>query len=319
MSTAYLFDPIFMKHKTGYGHPERPERLAAINDAVMAAPYYPDLLKIKPSLPDVRYIEMIHSPSYIQRVRKEITGGSQYLDSMDTAVCTDSYDIALLAVGGSLNMCDTIMDGRAANGFCAIRPPGHHAEKNSAAGFCIFNNIAIAARYLQVRHGIGAIAIVDWDVHHGNGTQHSFESDGSILYISLHQYPYHYPGTGSPSETGTGAGKGFTLNIPMQAGSGDREYLDAFRSRILPRLDEFRPEILLISAGFDAHRSDPLSSIRLSSDAFGEFTAMLKQAAERHARSRMISFLEGGYDCGALAESVMQMMNVLVRDREIRT
>jgi len=313
MRTAYLFDPLYMKHRTGHGHPERPERLSAINDAIMGAPYYRELVKITPSLPDMRYIEMIHSPSYIQRVRKEITGGIEYLDSMDTVVCPDSYDIALKAVGGSINMCDAIMEGRAVNGFCAIRPPGHHAEKNSAAGFCIFNNIAIAARYLQNRHGIRKIAIVDWDVHHGNGTQHSFESDNTILYISLHQYPHHYPGTGSPSETGIGAGKGYTLNVPMQSGSGDREYLDAFRARIIPMLDTFMPDIILISAGFDAHCSDPLSSIRLSSDAYAEFTRMLKTAAERHSHSRMISFLEGGYDLGSLSDSVMKMMNELVK------
>ena len=239
-------------------------------------------------------------------------GGIEYLDSMDTAVCPESYDIALKAVGGSISMCDVIMEGRAVNGFCAIRPPGHHAEKNNAAGFCIFNNIAIAARYLQTRHGIKKIAIVDWDVHHGNGTQHSFENDNTIFYISLHQYPHHYPGTGSPSETGIGAGNGYTLNIPMQAGSGDREYLDAFRSRIIPVIDTFQPEIILISAGFDAHRSDPLSSIRLSTDSFAEFTRILKAAADRHSHSRMISFLEGGYDLGSLSDSVMHMMNVLV-------
>jgi acetoin utilization deacetylase AcuC-like enzyme len=312
MNTAYLFDPIYMKHKTGYGHPERPERLSTINNAIMAAPYYHALVKINPALPDMRYIEMIHSHSYIQRVKKEITSGIEYLDSMDTTVCRESYNIALKAVGGALSMCDAIMEGRAINGFCAIRPPGHHAEKNSAAGFCIFNNIAIAARYLQSRYGIGRIAIVDWDVHHGNGTQHSFESDNTILYISLHQYPHHYPGSGSPTETGIGAGNGYTLNIPMQAGSGDREYLDAFSSHIVPTLDSFKPEIILISAGFDAHRSDPLSSIRLSSDAYGEFTRMLKAVAERHSHFRMISFLEGGYDLGSLSDSVMKMMNVIV-------
>jgi acetoin utilization deacetylase AcuC-like enzyme len=311
MSTAYLYDPLFMKHRTGNGHPERPERLAAINDAVMGTPYYPQLIKIRPSLPEMRYIEMIHSPSYIQRVMKEIMSGVQFLDSMDTGVCQESFDIALQAVGGSLNMCDAIMEGRATSGFCAIRPPGHHAERDCAAGFCIFNNIAIAARYLQDKYGIGNIAIVDWDVHHGNGTQHSFEKDNTILYISLHQYP-HYPGTGSSSEIGTGAGKGFTLNIPMQAGSGDREYLEAFRTSVIPRIDEFKPEIILVSAGFDAHRSDPLSSIRLTSDSFAEFTAMLKSAAERHSKSRIISFLEGGYDCNSLAEGVTRMMNVFV-------
>ena len=308
MATAYLYDPVFMQHKTGWGHPEKPERLKAINDAVRAAPYFNDLVKIRPSMPDMKYIEAIHSKSYIQRVEREIEDGISYLDSMDTGVCRDSYDVALKAVGGSLNMCDAVMEGKADNGLCAVRPPGHHAEWDYAAGFCIFNNIAISARYLQSEYAVSRLAIVDWDVHHGNGTQHSFESDSSILYISLHQYP-HYPGTGSDSETGSGAGKGYTLNIPMRAGSGDAEYALAFQNQIIPALHAFKPEVLLISAGFDAHRHDPLSSIMLSSESYGLFTNMLMTVADTYSRGRVIAFLEGGYDLSSLAESVMHMMD----------
>lgn len=311
MSTAYLYDPIYTKHKTGWGHPEKPERLEAINNAIMTTSYYNDLIKIIPSLPDMKYIEMIHSKEYIQRVEKQIKNGISYLDSMDTEVCRQSYEVALFAVGGSLNMCDAIMTKTAINGFCAIRPPGHHAEYDYAAGFCIFNNIAIAAKYLQSKYRIKKIAIVDWDVHHGNGTQHSFELDSSVLYISTHQYP-HYPGTGASSEIGTGNGKGFTLNIPMHAGSGDAEYYAAFNNLIIPKLNEFKPDVVLISAGFDAHRSDPLSSIRLSSDAFAEFTRMIKTVAHNYSNDRIIAFLEGGYDLHSLSESIVMMMNVLV-------
>jgi acetoin utilization deacetylase AcuC-like enzyme len=300
-----------MQHKTGWGHPEKPERLKAINDAVRAAPYFKDLVMIRPSMPDMKYIEAIHSKSYIQRVEKEIQDGISYLDSMDTAVCSDSYNVALKAVGGSLNMCDAVMERKARNGFCAIRPPGHHAERDYAAGFCIFNNIAISARYLQSEYAISKIAIVDWDVHHGNGTQHSFKSDSSILYISLHQYP-HYPGTGSASETGSGAGKGYILNIPMRAGSGDAEYNLAFQNQIIPALHAFKPELLLISAGFDAHKHDPLSSIMLSSESFGLFTKMLMTIAGKYSQGRVIAFLEGGYSLPSLAESVMHMMDVFV-------
>jgi len=259
-------------------------------------------------MPEMKYIEAIHSKSYIQRVENEIKDGISYLDSMDTAVCRDSYDVALKAVGGSLNMCDAVMEGRANNGFCAIRPPGHHAEWDYAAGFCIFNNIAISARYLQSQYDITRIAIVDWDVHHGNGTQHSFESDGSILYISLHQYP-HYPGTGSVSETGSGAGKGYTLNIPMRAGNGDTEYNLAFQNQIIPALHTFKPDLVLVSAGFDAHRHDPLSSIMLSSESFGLFTKMLMAIAEKYSKGRVIAFLEGGYNLQSLADSVTHMMD----------
>jgi acetoin utilization deacetylase AcuC-like enzyme len=312
MTTAYLFDPVFLRHTTGWGHPERPERLEAIHSAIAAAPYYNDLVKVAAAFPEMKYIELIHSPSYIRRAGQEIKSGVSHLDSMDTAVCRESYEVALMAVGGSLKMSDTVMKGVADNGFCAVRPPGHHAEKDYAAGFCIFNNIAIAARYIQKIHGIKKIAVVDWDVHHGNGTQHSFERDPSVLYISLHQFP-HYPGTGSETETGEGKGRGYTMNIPMRAGSGDDEYLHAFHHRIIPRLEEFSPEIILISAGFDGHRSDPLSSIKLSSDVYAEFTNMLMAVADRHCKGRIVAFLEGGYNLSALTESVAAMMKSLVR------
>ncbi len=311
MATAYLYDTIFLRHKTGWGHPEKPARLESIDGALRNTSYYERLLRIKPVLPEIRCIETIHAPSYIHRVEREVGEGTVYLDSMDTVVCNESYAVALHAVGGSLLLCDAVAEGSATNGFCAVRPPGHHAEHDFASGFCIFNNIAIAARYLQRKHGFTRVAIVDWDVHHGNGTQHSFESDNSILYISLHQYP-HFPGSGSASETGKGTAKGYTLNIPMRGGSGDREYLTAFTDLVIPRLDSFKPEIVLISAGFDAHRADPLSSIRISSETFGEFTRLLTQVARAHSRGRIISFLEGGYDLSALSESVVQMMNVFI-------
>lgn len=311
MTTAYLFDSVYLQHDTGWGHPEKPERLMYISTAISGAPYYDQLLKIKPSIPDMKHIEAIHSSAYIKRVEKEVRSGVSFLDSGDTVVCSYSYDVALKAVGGSLNMCDAIMEGKAVNGFCAIRPPGHHAERDYAAGFCIFNNIAIVARYLQSRYSVGRIAIVDWDVHHGNGTQHSFEQDNTILYVSLHQHP-HYPGTGAAHEDGIGPGKGYTLNIPMPAGSSEKEYIPAFRDRIVPALDTFKPELILISAGFDAHRNDPLSSIRLNSETFGEFTKMLMAVADVHSRGRVISFLEGGYNLQALAESVRNMMDAFV-------
>jgi len=313
MATAYLYDPIFLKHQTGPGHPERPERCSAIHGAISAAPYYGDLVKIRASIPDLKYVEMVHARSYIQRVKEEVAGGISHLDSLDTAVSRDSYNVALNAVGGSLNLCDAIMTGKASAGFCAVRPPGHHAEWDSAAGFCIFNTIAIAAHYLQARHKIGRIAIVDWDVHHGNGTQHTFELDHSVLYISLHQYP-HFPGSGAGFEAGTGTGTGFTLNIPMQAGSGDTEYLEAFRTLVIPALQRFEPEIILISAGFDGHRDDPLSSTHLSTEAFGEFTRMLMYPAKAFSMGRIIAFLEGGYDLRSLAESARCMMDVLVNE-----
>ncbi|MCP4134236.1 MAG: histone deacetylase [bacterium] len=311
--TAYLTSDVFLEHDTGYGHPERAERINAIDNKLRSAPYYNDLVRVKPCIRDMKYIEAIHSKSYIKDTRSQIEKGAPHLDSMDNPVCTRSYDVALQAVGGSLEMCDTIMKGDAVNGFCAVRPPGHHAEKEYAAGFCIFNNIAIAAKYLQSEYGVGNIAIIDWDVHHGNGTQHSFEQDRSIYYISTHQFP-HYPGTGSLHEKGRGRGKGYTLNIPMEAGSSDTDYLRAFNKLIIPVLDTFKPEVLLISAGFDAHKLDPLSSIRLTTDGYYQFTRLLMEAAGKYSKNRVIAFLEGGYNLDALANGVEKMMSAFIKE-----
>ncbi len=301
--TAFLTDEIYLKHNTGMMHPERSGRISAIHDKIKAAPYYKDLVLLKPVKADFETIELVHSSEYIMRVKKEIESGVTYLDSPDTPVCRESFDVALYAVGGGLVMCDAVFSGAAVNGFCSIRPPGHHAERDHAAGFCIFNNIAIAARYLQTKHKINRIAIVDWDVHHGNGTQHSFENDNTIFFISLHQFP-HYPGTGSSSEKGKGKGSGYTMNIPMRSGSEDEDYISAFNKSIIPALDAFKPEIILISAGFDAHDNDDLSSISLSSEVYYRFTHMLMDVASKHSFNRVIAFLEGGYDLVGLADSV---------------
>lgn len=309
-ATAYLFDKIFLTHKPGLGHPERPERLSAIHRKITGSPLYGKLLLIAPDKPDMKYIESNHSTSYIAEVKKKIESGTGFLD-MDTGVSENSFEAALSAVGGSLKMCDAVMSGQAVNGFCAVRPPGHHAEYDYASGFCIFNNIAIAARYLHDKYALKRIAIVDWDVHHGNGTQHSFEGDDFVYYISLHQVPL-FPGTGAAKEKGYGRGAGFTLNIPMEPGMTDEDYLDAFNSVIVPELDKFRPEIVLISAGFDAHHADPLASIMLSTEVFHTFTQMLVGVAERHCGGRVISFLEGGYNVEALSESVLKMMEAFV-------
>ncbi len=304
--TAYLYDEIFLEHDTGFGHPECPERLLAIDARLKKSTFYNELVRIKPGKAELKYIEMIHSREYIDEVRKMIEGGVHALDP-DTTVGVRSYEVALYAVGGCCNMCDAIMKDEAKNGFCAIRPPGHHAERNYAAGFCIFNNIAIAARYLQSKHAVGKIAIVDWDVHHGNGTQHAFEDDDSVFYISFHQYP-HYPGTGAKNEKGTGKGSGYTMNVPMPHGAGDAEYLDAFKSKVLPALHDYKPEIILISAGFDAHHTDSLSSIRLSTDVYETFTILLKEVAKKYSNDRIIAFLEGGYNLDTLAHCVKKVI-----------
>ena len=235
------------------------------------------------------------------------TGNQGTVRTGDTIVCPRSLDAALYAVGGVLNAVDAMCLGKVKNAFCLVRPPGHHALATHGMGFCLFNNIAVAAKTAIEELGLDRVLIVDWDIHHGNGTQHMFEKDRSVLYASLHQFPY-YPGTGSLMEKGREDGIDFTLNIPMDAGSGDAEYRVAFKDRIVPALDDFKPEFILISAGFDAHRNDPLAGIDLSTGIFGEFTIMLMEVAALHAENRVVALLEGGYNLDSLAASVERMM-----------
>ena len=310
--TAYLFDTIYLEHDTGPFHPECPERLSAINAKLKKTDFYNELIRVSAASPDMKYIEMAHTRDYISSTRRDIERGVESLDGGDTIVCTRSYKVALMAVGGCLKTGDVIMKGDAQRAFCAVRPPGHHAERNYAGGFCIFNNIAITAKYLQARHGLERIAIIDWDVHHGNGTQHIFESDESVLYISLHQYPF-YPGSGSEYEKGKDLGQGFTMNFPMRSGSTDRDYLSIFQKSISPALDKFRPDIILVSAGFDAHQADQLSSVRLTSGVYREFTRILAEAADRNCEGRVMAVLEGGYNLDALSNSAAGVIETFVR------
>jgi acetoin utilization deacetylase AcuC-like enzyme len=234
------------------------------------------------------------------------------LDQGDTPVSPRSFEIALLSCGAVLSCCDAVIDGSVRRAFAAVRPPGHHAEPDRSMGFCLFGNVAIAARYLQRRHGVGHVAIVDFDVHHGNGTQAAFEDDPSVLFISIHQHPSTcYPGSGHDWEVGEAAGRGSTLNIPLMPGSGDAEYLAAFESKVIPKLDHFKPEILLISAGFDAHQDDPLANMEVSEMGFEAMTRLLVAAADVHCQGRVISALEGGYHLRALGRSVVRHLLAL--------
>ena len=303
MKTAFLTDPRFTEHETGPGHPERAARLTHTLDHLRSQQWFGQLIPVESQLCDERWLRSVHDRTLIERARQVCSQGQAYLDSPDVAVSQASFEIALLAAGGVLALTDAVIHGKANNGFALIRPPGHHAERDVALGFCLFNNIAIAACYLQQEYGLEKIVILDWDVHHGNGTQHSFESDPSIFYISLHQYP-HYPGTGAYSETGIGPGSGTTLNCPMSAGSDDSHYEQAFREKILPAVNDYGPDAILISAGFDAHQADPLGSINLSTEFYGWMTERMLETADQHANGRLISVLEGGYALDALAASV---------------
>jgi acetoin utilization deacetylase AcuC-like enzyme len=328
--TGYISSPHFVDHLTGPSHPERPDRLRAIASAVRLAglidspnpfpnfhldfgpfPAAPaKLLELpEPAPADEKWLLLVHPQEHVDRVRHVCEIGGGVLDQGDTPVCAQSFDIARRGVGALLQSCDAVISGRAKRAFAAIRPPGHHAEPDRAMGFCLFANISIAARYLQQHHGIGKAAIVDFDVHHGNGTQAVFEADPSVLFISLHQDPRTcYPGTGFDYETGTGAGEGTILNLPMDPGSTDAQYIEAFHGRVLPAIDAFKPEMLLISAGFDAHRDDPLAQVDLSEECFEEMTKLLVQASKVHAGGRVVSALEGGYNLRALGRSVVRHM-----------
>lgn len=303
MSTAILYDPRYLDHDTGPGHPERPERLAYAIKELEQTPWFDRLDRIAPTPCERKWLETIHSQDYIDRTRQECSAGRSYIDTPDVAVGQSSWEVAVLAAGGALAIADRVVQGSVNNGFAMIRPPGHHAEKATALGFCLFNNVAITARYLQKFHALDKILVLDWDVHHGNGTQHSFESDPSVFYISTHQYPY-YPGTGAYSEKGTGAGAGATLNCPMSAGYGDAQYREAFEELILPAARKFKPDAVLISAGFDAHRADPLGAINLSTGFYRWMTEQMMEVADTYGNGRLISMLEGGYDLKALAECI---------------
>jgi len=308
LKLAVLFHPAYLEHIAGHMHPERPERLTAIMDAFKKSGIWKNIETPEPLSAPTSAIARCHSASHIDRVQTACVLG-RGLD-MDTGTSTESWDAALLAVGAGITASDLIMEGKIGRAFCAVRPPGHHAESNRAMGFCLLNNAAITARHIQDKHGLKRIAIVDFDAHHGNGTQEIFYSDGTVLYASTHQWPL-FPGTGSHEEIGRDGGEGATVNCPLEAGSAMPDFEAAFEDTILPALDRFKPEFLIISAGFDSHRDDPLTDLGLQSADFGTLTVMLTDIADRHCKGRIVSFLEGGYDLHALSSSALAHFTAL--------
>jgi acetoin utilization deacetylase AcuC-like enzyme len=298
--TAVLADPIYKRHVTGPGHPERPARFDAVAEALERAGLTPKLQRVTPRAATEDELVLGHTRAYIRLAREEINAGARMLSTGDTDVSQGTYEVALAAAGGVLNAVDAVIGRKAKNAFCVVRPPGHHARPAGGMGFCVFNNVAIAARYAQKRHGIGKVLIADWDVHHGNGTQDIFYSDGSVFFFSTHQSPW-YPGTGRADETGEGAGKGCTLNCPFSAGSGSREILGAFREKLAPAAARFRPDLVLLSAGFDSRMGDPLGQFTLADRDFAELTALMLEMADRYAGGLLVSVLEGGYNLSGLA------------------
>ncbi len=303
MATGFVFHPLSIHHLTGPDHPERPERVLAIQDRLRDGGVLAELQELQPEPVETRWLQEVHSAEYVQRVEQACADGREVVDSADTAISPGSWKAALLAAGGALQAVDRVMSGEWAIGFVSCRPPGHHAERNVAMGFCLFNNVAVAAAYLRAHHGLKRVAIVDWDVHHGNGTQHIFEGDPAVFYASLHQWPL-YPGTGRAQERGRGAGVGATLNCPMDPGDGDDAYLKVMEEQVLPALAKFAPQAILVSAGFDAHRDDPLSATEVSEEGYRRMSRLLLDLAADTCEGRLVSLLEGGYDLRALAASV---------------
>jgi acetoin utilization deacetylase AcuC-like enzyme len=315
MSTALLYDPLFLQHRTGWQHPEKPQRLTAILERLQAAGQWDRLVRPVARDASPEDLAAIHDPAYVDRLAAQCAAGRVFEAAPETLASSATHAAACRAAGAVVTAIDTVFDGRATNAFCAVRPPGHHAESDHPMGFCFFNNVAIGARYAQRHRGVRRVAIIDWDLHHGNGIQHAFDSDPTVFYISLHEYPL-YPHSGRRQETGQGAGRGFTLNIPMAAGATDADYHRAFREEIRPALNTFRPEFILIAAGFDAHRDDPMGGLLLTEDGFADMTRQVCALAAAHAGRRVVSVLEGGYQPGALAASVSAHVGVLMEAGE---
>ncbi len=302
MASGIVYSPTYLKHMTGFDHPERPRRISYVYEKLAESGMLSRLVGIEPHPCEMMWLQEVHHAHYIEYLRHMCSRAPLSLDT-DTVICRHSFEAAVLAVGGILRACDQVMERRVKNAFCLVRPPGHHAEPQQAMGFCLFSNVAIAARYLQIEHRLERILIVDWDVHHGNATQHIFYEDPSVFYFSVHQYPF-FPGTGAASERGTGPGIGATLNVPMKPGRGDQEWIAAFHDQLVPAMERFRPQFVLISAGFDAHWEDKMAQQKVTDEGFRVMSEIVVDLAERYCRGRLVSVLEGGYDIGSLNRSI---------------
>jgi acetoin utilization deacetylase AcuC-like enzyme len=311
--TGLVFDDRYLRHLTGPLHPESPERLRAALRGLEEAGLMSDLVRVPARPAPQHWIEAVHHIDYIMRFEEACLLGFDEFETPDNAICADTYEAATVAVGGVLEACRLVMAGEIDNAFCAVRPPGHHAELNQPMGFCYFNNVAIAARYLQREFGVGRVGIVDFDVHHGNGTEHLFNEDPTVFYYSIHEHPtFAFPGTGRDFDKGIGPGFGFTLNTPMLPGSGDKEYREAMERDLLPAFSAFEPEFILVSTGFDAHADDDMSGINLTAEGFVWIMETIADLAERHAGGRLVSVLEGGYSIERLPALIRDHVRVLL-------
>ena len=307
--TGIVYDEVYLAHETGF-HPENRERLRRAVEHLKKVGLWEKVKHIEPREATVEELSFVHSKKYIEDVKRFCLSGGGHLDA-DTVACERSYEAALYAVGGVLKAADAVMEGEVANAFCLLRPPGHHALPDRAMGFCLFNNIAIAAKYLQRHHSIGKIAVIDWDVHHGNGTEYIFRSDPTVFYFSIHRFPF-YPGTGSEHERGEGEGEGKTLNIPFTGWEGREVVLKKFDEAVLGPVAEFEPEFVLVSSGFDAFERDPIGGLGLKIEDYRHLTDTVCELASRTAEGRIVSTLEGGYSLEGLPLMIEQHIEGLL-------
>ncbi len=314
MKAGLVYDPIYLEHDTGK-HPENSQRLVAIMSHLEKTGTKEKVTLLSPRAATVEELEMVHAPEYISQIKSRAADGGGWLDP-DTVMCPKSYEAALYAAGGLLTAVEAVMKGEVDSAFALVRPPGHHATRNRAMGFCIFNNVAIAAKFAMDNFNLSRVLIVDFDVHHGNGTQDTFYADSKVLYFSTHQYPF-YPGTGSINQVGSGKGEGLTVNFPMTAGWGDEEYLRAFNEVLLPIAQRFQPQLILVSAGFDPHWADNLAMMQVSVTGFAQMVEVLKELAAELCQGRLVLTLEGGYNLQVAASSVKATFDVLLDSPEI--
>lgn len=312
MKSGIVHDLIFEKHETGKGHPEQNRRAAFIFEKIRKT----DLLEQIENIPirecSLKELSLVHKPNYLKSSKDEIESGHKSLSTGDTSICEQSWNVTSLATGGILNAVNEVIKSKLKNAFCITRPPGHHANSEKGMGFCLFNHVAIAARYAQKVLGVGKILIVDWDVHHGNGTQDIFYEDDSVFFFSTHQSPW-YPGTGTREETGKGKGLGNTLNFPLPSGSGKKEIVDyAFGSELTKKMVQFKPELILISAGFDSRKDDPLGQFQLSDQDFFDLTKIVLNIAKDYSDCKVVSVLEGGYNLEGLASASISHMKAFI-------
>ncbi|MBE7543388.1 MAG: histone deacetylase [Bryobacteraceae bacterium] len=309
-TTGLVFDHTFRRHDPGPGHPESQERYLALSEALKKAGFLDSFPRLAPRLALDEDIHLVHTRPYLDTVAHDAARHAGTLSTGDTNICPETPEIARLAAGAALSAVDAVFQGHVRNAFAAVRPPGHHATASRGMGFCVYNNAAIAARYARKAWGVDRVLIADWDVHHGNGTQDIFYEDPHVFFFSIHQAPW-YPGTGDSSETGAAAGKSTTLNCPFPAGTGRGPILDAFRKKLVPAMDAFRPDFVILSAGFDSRRGDPLGRFTLSDGDFIELTEITLEIAQKHANNRLISLLEGGYSPSGLASATIAHLEAL--------